>query len=82
LAALKKKHDKADEDSRYNGTILGQQSEPHIIPVEGAEISTLKEWMETVRKQDAPQDSSTTTSRRQSSELSSLGDQDMDGIEF
>lgn len=80
---MKKKHDKADEESRYTGTILGHEAEPRAIPVEGGDITSLKEWADVLHKKAMmKQNSSVNTSRRQSSELSSLGDQDMEGVVF
>ncbi|KAH8674510.1 hypothetical protein BGZ60DRAFT_404154 [Tricladium varicosporioides] len=73
LTVLKKKHSTADEDSRYNGTILGKQAEPRTIRVEGGEISSLQEWQEKLKQ--SAKSTSTVSSRRQSSALSSLGDE-------
>ncbi|OBT66353.1 hypothetical protein VE03_04840 [Pseudogymnoascus sp. 23342-1-I1] len=83
LTTLKKKHDKADEESRYIGTIIGNEAEPRAIPVEGGDITSLKEWADILHKNATKQtDNSVDTSRRQSSELSSVGDQDMEGMVF
>ncbi|KFY70461.1 hypothetical protein V499_09152 [Pseudogymnoascus sp. VKM F-103] len=85
LMALKKKHDKGDEESRYTGTIIGHEAEPRAIPVEGGDITSLKEWADILHRNAAKQTvSSEDTSRRQSSELSSVGDgdQDMEGMVF
>lgn len=80
---MKKKHDKADEESRYTGTIIGHEAEPRPIPVEGSDITSLKEWADILHKNATKQTvSSVDTSRRQSSELSSVGDQDMEGVVF
>ena len=49
--------------------------------MEGGDITSLKEWAEVLHKK-ATQNNSNHTSRRQSSELSSLGDQDMEGMDF
>ena len=80
LKALKKKHSTTDEDSRYNGTILGKAPEPRTVNVEGGDISSVREWAE--RLKTSPKTISTTSSRRQSSVLSSLGDQMMEDMEF
>jgi transcription initiation factor TFIID subunit 3 len=77
---LKKKHSTtADEDSRYTGTVLGKPAGRTAIKVEGSEITSLKEWVE--RTRNPPQSNSAfPSSRRQSSELSSLGDEDMEDL--
>jgi transcription initiation factor TFIID subunit 3 len=79
---LKKKHDKGDEESRYDGTILGKESEPHIIPVEGGEITSLKEWADMLHKRATAQGAETNGLRRASSELSSIDDQEMSGMDL
>ncbi|KAF4628526.1 hypothetical protein G7Y89_g9633 [Cudoniella acicularis] len=80
LSVLKKKHSTADEDSRYNGTILGRPAEPRAIRVEGGEATSLKEWAEKLKK--PTKSTSLISSRRQSSALSSLGDEVMEDMEF
>jgi len=49
LAVLKKKHSTTDEDSRYNGTVLGKPAEPRAIKVEGGEITNIREWESKLR---------------------------------
>ncbi|PBP26275.1 bromodomain associated protein [Diplocarpon rosae] len=80
LTALKKKHATADEDSRYNGTLLGKPAEPRVVKVEGSEITSVKEWAE--RLQKPAENASLPSSRRASSALSSLGDDEMEDMEF
>jgi len=82
LAALKKKHDQIGDDSRYHGTVLGKATEPRTITVEGGDIVSLKEWAERLHQRSRRRSVSSNPSRRQSSELSSLEDQDMDGMDF
>lgn len=76
---LKKKHTKTDEDSRYQGTILGKSADPKEIPVEGSDIKSIREWAAKRRK---IKHSSAFTSRAQSSALSSLEDSDMVDMEM
>lgn len=77
FAVLKKKHSTAmDEDARYTGTVLGKPAERRAIKVEGGEITSLKEWAERTRNPPKPP-SANSSSRRQSSELSTLGDEEM-----
>lgn len=78
---LKKKHSANDEETRYVGTVLGKPAEPRIIKVEGGEITSLREWAERLRN-PAPPGSTMPSSRRQSSALSSLGDDTVEEMEF
>ncbi|KAJ5091133.1 hypothetical protein NUU61_006003 [Penicillium alfredii] len=43
LTALKKKHSKTGEESRYAGTVLGKNAEEHPIVIEGGAPS-IREW--------------------------------------
>jgi len=75
----------ADEDSRYIGTVLGKPAEPRTVKIEGAEYTSVKEWAEKIK--GSPTNGVATTvsvmsSRRQSSVLSSLGDESIDNMEF
>lgn len=79
-AALKKKHSTTDEDTRYNGTVLGKPAELRPVKVEGSEVDSLREWAE--RLKGPKQSTSLISSRRQSSVLSSLGDATMEDMEF
>ena len=82
--ALKKKHSAADdENSRYNGTVLGQPTEHRVVRVEGDDITSVREWAEKRRNgSDSNIPDSALSSRRQSSALSSLGDESMESMEF
>lgn len=42
-AALKKKHSKTGEESRYQGTVLGKSNEPHPIVIEGG-AGSIRDW--------------------------------------
>ncbi|KAL3467335.1 hypothetical protein BJX64DRAFT_167821 [Aspergillus heterothallicus] len=48
LTALKKKHSKTGEESRYAGTVLGKNAEDHPIVIEGG-ASTIQEWSSQMR---------------------------------
>ncbi|KAI5299419.1 hypothetical protein KEM55_002186 [Ascosphaera atra] len=53
LTALKKKHSKTGEESRYQGTVLGKDSEGRRIHIEGAGDGgpkTIKQWSRQTRK--------------------------------
>lgn len=81
LLVLKKKHGTAaDEESRYNGTVLGKPNESRTLKVEGGEFTSMKEWAEKLRS--GKQMSPAISSRRPSSALSSLGDESMESMEF
>lgn len=46
--ALKKKHSKTGEESRYQGTALGKSGEEHPIVIEGG-IESIKGWGKEVK---------------------------------
>ncbi len=46
VAALKKKHSKNDDDSKYLGTLLGRSIEYGDVVVEGGECPSIFEWEE------------------------------------
>jgi transcription initiation factor TFIID subunit 3 len=82
---LKKKYDKTGEDIRYHGTMLGEPIEPRAVVVEGSDVTSIKEWAAKLRHNQRGNSVSTSTSRRQSSDLSSLDgtmddDHDMEDI--
>jgi len=77
LSVLKKKHSTTDEDSRYTGTVLGKSAEIRAVKVEGGEVSNIKEWEDNLRS--ASKITSNISSRRPSSELSSL--ESMEGMD-
>jgi len=49
FAVLKKKHSTTDEDSRYDGTVLGRPAEPRAVKVEGGEVANIREWESKLR---------------------------------
>ena len=48
LTALKKKHSKTGEESRYAGTVLGKSAEEHPVVIEGGAPS-IRDWSAQVR---------------------------------
>ncbi|KAJ6010140.1 hypothetical protein N7499_004457 [Penicillium canescens] len=59
LTALKKKHSKTGEESRYAGTVLGKSAEEHPIIIEGG-VPSIQEWGAQIRAQTSdPMDSDT-----------------------
>src|SRR5512140_2286979 len=81
--ALKKKHSKNDDDSKFLGTLLGKCIEHGEVQVEGGEFPSISNWEEKLRAaaQRSPSAQAPETngdgdsaSRPGSSGLSSLGD--------
>jgi transcription initiation factor TFIID subunit 3 len=81
LAVLKKKFDKTGDEVRYQGTILGKSVESRPI-IEGADVPNLKEWANRLRANLNSQSVSVSQSRRPSSDLSSIEDQEMENMGF
>lgn len=44
LSALKKKHSKTGEESRYAGTVLGKSADDHPIVIEGGDATSILDW--------------------------------------
>jgi transcription initiation factor TFIID subunit 3 len=74
LTALKKKHSKSGEESRYAGTVLGKHAEEHPLVIEGGAPS-IREWGAQVRSraQQSP-DSDTSGVSSAPSNISEHGD--------
>ncbi|KAJ5698760.1 hypothetical protein N7462_000765 [Penicillium macrosclerotiorum] len=73
LTALKKKHSKTGEESRYAGTVLGKSGEEHPVILEGGAPS-IREWGAQVRSRVPPSPGSDTSGV--SSAPSHLSDED------
>jgi transcription initiation factor TFIID subunit 3 len=71
LTALKKKHSKTGEESRYAGTVLGKDTDDHPIIIEGGAATSIREWGMQVK---ARQPSIASVSSAISSVPSSLSD--------
>lgn len=52
-SALKKKHSKTGEESRFQGTILGIQAEDRTIKVEGGPVDSVEAWNERARRRSS-----------------------------
>ncbi|KAK0630134.1 hypothetical protein B0T17DRAFT_607177 [Bombardia bombarda] len=81
LDALKKKHSKNDDDTKFLGTLLGKPNEHGDVLVEGGLFPTIENWEERLREAaertpELPNDMNgeKEDSRPPSSGLSSLGD--------
>jgi transcription initiation factor TFIID subunit 3 len=85
MTALKKKHSKNDDDSKYLGTLLGRSIEHGDVLVEGGDCPSIFLWEERRRaaaqkppeplqQLDVNGDGDGDESRPPSSGLSSLGD--------
>lgn len=77
FAALKKKHSKNDDDSKYLGTLLGRSIEHGDVLVEGGECPSIFVWEE--RRRIAGQKTPEPLSRKR--ESNGDGDHDGDGEE-
>ncbi|KAI1760386.1 hypothetical protein GGR53DRAFT_523135 [Hypoxylon sp. FL1150] len=80
LNALKRKHNKMDDDSKYSGTILGRGIVDGEVALEGGDESSVQAWKRA--RHEASQRSPEplivdTESRPASSGLSSLADEDV-----
>ncbi|KAI9847408.1 MAG: hypothetical protein M1837_002597 [Sclerophora amabilis] len=49
LTALKKKHSKTGEESRFQGTVLGKSAEDRPVKIEGGPVGSIEEWAELIR---------------------------------
>ena len=85
--ALKKKHNKTDQDSKYAGTILGKSIDHGEVPVEGGPFESLAAWEQMMRNKasssaaseaDDDDDDDDRGSRAPSSGLSSLDEGDVE----
>lgn len=82
LSALKKKHNKNDQDSKYAGTILGKGIDHGEILIEGGDVTSIREWSQKMRDAtQRPRDGSP-DSRPPSSGLSSLADDEVEMMEL
>ncbi|KAK5629953.1 hypothetical protein RRF57_005668 [Xylaria bambusicola] len=88
LDALKRKHNKTDQDSKYAGTILGRSIDHGEVLVEGGPDTSLAAWAARMREASLrPPDPQPTANegdspRPPSSGLSSLGDEEMEMMDF
>ncbi|KAI0907132.1 hypothetical protein F4823DRAFT_35630 [Ustulina deusta] len=88
LDALKRKHNKTDQDSKYAGTILGRSIDHGDVLVEGGPDTSLAAWAARMREASLrPPDPQPTAhnhndSRPPSSGLSSLADEEVEMMDF
>ncbi|KAK8125243.1 bromodomain associated domain protein [Apiospora kogelbergensis] len=82
LAALKKKHNKNDQESKYTSTVLGKGNDHGDIAVEGGPVSSVKDWEQMMREAARRPREPTPDSRPPSSGLSSLADDDVEMMEM
>ncbi|PGH16138.1 hypothetical protein AJ79_01905 [Helicocarpus griseus UAMH5409] len=76
LNALKKKHSKTGEESRYQGTVLGKSGEVHPIVIEGG-AQSIKAWGMQVRSREASAESVSSAMSSVPSSLSDVGDMEI-----
>ncbi|KAI0013432.1 hypothetical protein F4779DRAFT_613581 [Xylariaceae sp. FL0662B] len=83
LDALKRKHNKMEQDSKYAGTILGRGNDHGEVMVEGGNENSIQAWARKMREaSQRPPELAKSPSRPPSSGLSSLSDGDVDMIDF
>ncbi|KAI0535931.1 hypothetical protein GGR58DRAFT_477068 [Xylaria digitata] len=88
LDALKRKHNKTDQESKYAGTILGRTIDHGEVLVEGGPDTSLAAWAARMREASLrppdpqPTGDNDNDSRPASSGLSSLADEEMEMMEF
>ncbi|QKX55278.1 uncharacterized protein TRUGW13939_02370 [Talaromyces rugulosus] len=75
LTAMKKKHSKTGEESRYAGTVIGKDAEEHPVIIEGGAAASIGEWASQIKSQVIYAES---VSSAISSPPSSLSDEGMD----
>ncbi|KAL8653230.1 MAG: hypothetical protein Q9226_003935 [Calogaya cf. arnoldii] len=56
LTALKRKHNKTGESSRFQGTVLGTTAEEKPIRIEGGPVEILQDWGKRLRKTSMKED--------------------------
>ncbi|KAK2764543.1 hypothetical protein FQN54_009238 [Arachnomyces sp. PD_36] len=78
LTALKKKHSKTGEESRYQGTTLGKSGEEHPIVIEGG-IESIKGWGKEVKTRAEEAVAADSSSSAMSSVPSGLSDDEVMG---
>lgn len=52
VTAMKNKHNKSDDDSRYQGTLLGKQADQQIITILGGPVTSIHEWDNQLRSRN------------------------------
>jgi len=57
LSALKKKHSKTGEESRFQGTVLGKPADDREIKIEGGPVESIEAWQDSIRQRFAKLDS-------------------------
>jgi len=71
LAALKKKHSKTGEESRFQGTMLGKDFEERPVHIDGGKVDSIQAW-ESQLRQASGSPRAETVSRFSSAPLSSI----------
>lgn len=82
LSALKKKHNKTDQDSKYAGTVLGKGLDHGEVQVEGGPMASIHDWQKMMQEAAQRPPEPSPDSRPPSSGLSSLTDGDIDMMEL
>lgn len=88
LDALKRKHNKTDQESKYAGTILGRSIDHGEVIIEGGSDTSLAAWAARMREASLrppdpePAADDDNDSRPPSSGLSSLADEEVEMMNF
>ncbi|KAF2756710.1 hypothetical protein EJ05DRAFT_74298 [Pseudovirgaria hyperparasitica] len=80
LTALKKKHSKTGEETRFQGTILGKPADEKPIKIEGGPIESIRDWIAQVQEQAARQ--SVATGKIAETDASEDVDMDDESVDF
>lgn len=82
--AIKRKHTRTDQDSKYAGTVLGKGIDHGETMVEGGPVTSIQDWQRMMceRQQRPPEAEPDTDSRPPSSGLSSLTDGDVEMMDM
>lgn len=68
---MKKKHSKTGEESRFQGTVLGKDAEPHRVVIEGG-AESIQEWAAQHRSRESSQTAGTRPSSTPMSSVASM----------
>ncbi|KZF23709.1 hypothetical protein L228DRAFT_238238 [Xylona heveae TC161] len=78
LTALKKKHSKTGEESRYQGTALGKFADDRPIKIEGGQAETIQAWQDLARERARTEAAASLKSRSKSNKSGNSADSQMD----
>lgn len=59
FSALKKKHSKTGEESRYQGTVIGIPADGATVQIEGGDVESIQAWSARMHRRSQIGDGST-----------------------